>query len=173
MNEKANHPVRTTAKTLGLIETLDASESYRLTELADRMDMSKNGIHNHLSTLREHGYVTRTGDEYGLSLQFLTLGGRVRSRSPLYRHGRATVDQLAADTGMLANLATEEGGQAVYLSVPVTRTLRGQPRHARRLQAAAAQHRHREGDSGVAPAGARRDHRRRVGAARGDRKHHH
>lgn len=115
MNEKANHPVRTTEKTLRLIETLDTDEGFRLTELADRLEMSKSGIHNHLSTLREHGYVTKTGDEYGLSLKFLSLGGHVRSRLPLYRHGRAKIDQLADDTGMLANLATEEGGRAVYL----------------------------------------------------------
>ena len=115
MNEPANHPVRTTEKTLQLIETLDTDEGFRLTELANRLEMSKSGIHNHLSTLREHGYVTKSGDEYSLSLKFLSLGGHVRSRSPLYRHGRAKIDQLAEDTGMLANLATEEGGRAVYL----------------------------------------------------------
>ena len=77
--------------------------------------MSKSGIHNHLSTLREHGYVIKQGNEYSLSLQFLSLGGHVRNRSPLYRHGRSKIDQLAADTGMLANLTTEESGRAVYL----------------------------------------------------------
>lgn len=112
MNEPADHPVRTTEKALRLIETLDTDEGFRLTELADRVEMSKSGVHNHLSTLREHGYVTKSGDEYSLSLKFLSLGGHVRSRSPLYRHGRAKVDQLAEDTGMLANLATEEGGRS-------------------------------------------------------------
>ena len=115
MNETANHPVRTTEKTLRLIETLDTDGGLRLTELEDRLEMSKSGIHNHLSTLREHGYVVKQGHEYSLSLQFLSVGGHVRSRSPLYRHGRSKIDQLAADTGMLANLATEEGGRAVYL----------------------------------------------------------
>jgi len=115
MTKKANHPVRTTEKTLRLIETLDTDEGFRLKELEDRLDMSKSGIHNHLSTLREHGYVEKDGDEYALSLKFLSLGGHVRSRSPLYQYGRSKIDQLASDTGMLANLATEEGGQAVYL----------------------------------------------------------
>ncbi|WP_311172740.1 IclR family transcriptional regulator [Halobellus ordinarius] len=115
MKEKANHPVRTSEKTLALIETLDTADGFRLTELDERLEMSKSGIHNHLSTLREHGYVEKNGDEYSLSLKFLSLGGHVRSRSPLYRHGRSKIDQLASDTGMLANLATEEGGRAVYL----------------------------------------------------------
>jgi DNA-binding IclR family transcriptional regulator len=115
MREKANHPVRTSEKTLALIETLDTADGFRLTELDERLEMSKSGIHNHLSTLREHGYVEKNGDEYSLSLKFLSLGGHVRSQSPLYRHGRSKIDQLASDTGMLANLATEEGGRAVYL----------------------------------------------------------
>lgn len=115
MTKKANHPVRTTEKTLELIEVLDTDEGFRLSELEERLDMSKSGIHNHLSTLREHGYVEKEGDEYALSLKFLSLGGHVRSRSSLYRHGRAKIDQLADDTGMLANLATEENGRAVYL----------------------------------------------------------
>jgi len=109
MNEKANHPVRTTEKTFQLIETLDTDEGLRLIGLEDRLRISKSGIHNHLSTLREHGYVIKGGSKYSPSLQFLSLGGHVRSRSPLYRHGWSKIDQLAADTGMLANLATEEG----------------------------------------------------------------
>ena len=115
MTKKANHPVRTSEKTLELIETLDTDDGFRLNELEDRLEMSKSGIHNHLSTLREHGYVEKEGDEYSLSLKFLSLGGHVRSRSPLYQYGRSKIDQLASDTGMLANLATEEGGRAVYL----------------------------------------------------------
>jgi DNA-binding IclR family transcriptional regulator len=115
MNETANHPVKTTEKTLRLIETLDTEGGLRLTEPEDRLEMSKSGIHNHLSTLREHRYVVKQGHEYSLGLQFLSVGGHVRSRSPLYRHGRSKIDQLAADTGMLANLATDEDGRAVYL----------------------------------------------------------
>mgnify|MGYP000073693562 CR=1 FL=1 len=115
MTERANHPVRTTEKSLALIEELGESDGARIHELTDRVDMTKGAVHNHLSTLREHGYVTKEGNEYRLSLQFLSLGGRVRSGYALYRFGRSKVNQLAADTGMLANLMTEEGGRGVYL----------------------------------------------------------
>ena len=37
MKEKANHPVRTSEKTLALIETLDTDDGYRLAELDDRV----------------------------------------------------------------------------------------------------------------------------------------
>ncbi|MFC6724642.1 IclR family transcriptional regulator [Halobium palmae] len=115
MSEKANHPVRTTAKTLAIVEELDETGGARIHELTSRLDMSKSGIHNHLSTLREHGYVLKEGNEYRLSLQFLSIGGSLRSRIPIYRFGRTKVAQLADDTGLLANLLIEEGGRGVYL----------------------------------------------------------
>lgn len=115
MAEKANHPVRTTVKSLALIEKLDGLNGARIYELEERLEMTKGAIHNHLSTLREHGYVQKEESKYYLSYKFLSLGGRVRRRSPLYRIGRPKVNQLAHDTGMLANLMTEEDGKGVYL----------------------------------------------------------
>lgn len=115
MTKKANHPVRTTAKSLALIDRLDESDGARIFELEEELDMTKGAIHNHLSTLREHGYVVKEGNEYRLSLKFLTIGCRGRSRYPIYEFGRTKVNQLAEDVGSLANLMIEEGGQGVYL----------------------------------------------------------
>lgn len=115
MHEKANHPVLASQKTLTLVETIDEMDGARIFELADALDMSKGAVHNHLSTLREAGYVCTNGQEYRLSLRFLSLGGSIRRRMPLYQHGQGPIDQLAQDTGMLANLMKEEGGRGVYL----------------------------------------------------------
>lgn len=115
MSHKANHPVRTTEKSLEIISLLWDLDGARLNELEEHLDMTKGAIHNHVSTLREHGYVGKDGNEYRLSLKFLTLGGHVRSGHELYRYGRQKADQLANDTGMLVNLMTEEGGKGVYL----------------------------------------------------------
>lgn len=115
MGIQANHPVQTSKKTLELIEKLNEMGGARIYELEEEVDMTKGAIHNHLSTLREAGYVILEDKEYRLSLKFLTLGGNIRSRIPLFTYGRPKIDQLAADTGMLANLMVEEGGQGVYL----------------------------------------------------------
>lgn len=115
MAHEANHPVRTTKKSIDLIEELRKMNGARIHELEDSLDMTKGAIHNHLSTLREQGFVIKHGDTYNLSLKFLTLGGHVRSNQPLYNFGRQKADQLAEDTGMLVNLMTEEGGKGVYL----------------------------------------------------------
>lgn len=115
MADKANHPVKTTEKSLALIERLQESGGEQIRDLEGFNGMSKGAIHNHLSTLREHGYVTKDGDVYRLSLQFLTIGGDLRSQTPLYQLGRSKANQLADDTGMLVNLVTEENGLGVYL----------------------------------------------------------
>jgi len=115
MDHVANHPVRTTEKTLRLISVLRELDGARIHELEARVDMTKGAIHNHLSTLREHGFVTKDDDVYHLSFRFLTLGGYVRSAHEMYDVGRSKADQLADDTGMLVNLMTEENGKGVYL----------------------------------------------------------
>ncbi|WP_254822928.1 IclR family transcriptional regulator [Haloglomus halophilum] len=115
MNEGTNHPVKTTEKSLELVSKLRDLDGARIHELTDELDMTKGAIHNHLSTLRQHGFVQQEGNVYHLTLQFLTLGGYVRDNIPLYQTGRPKAIQLADDTGMLVNLATEENGKGVYL----------------------------------------------------------
>jgi len=115
MSKEANHPVRTSEKTLQIVETLKELNGARIHELANEVEMTKGAIHNHLSTLHQHGYVYKQKKEYHLSLQFLTVGGHVRSQNPLYDHGRSEVVTLANDTGMLTNLLVEENGRGVYL----------------------------------------------------------
>jgi IclR family acetate operon transcriptional repressor len=115
MTKAANHPVRTTKKSLALIEQLRESNGARIRDLEGCQGMTKGTIHNHLSTLREHGLIIKDGEEYRLSLWFLTLGGHLRNQNSLYLSGRQKANQLANDTGMLANLMTEEDGKGVYL----------------------------------------------------------
>lgn len=87
MGHEANHPVRTTEKSLELIKALQRLDGARIYELKKGSDMTKGAIHNHLSTLREHGFVSLVSDEYRLNLQFLTVGGQVRSHYPIYELG--------------------------------------------------------------------------------------
>lgn len=112
---EAKHPVRATETTLSLIQELKSNDGGRVTELADALDIAKSAVHNHLSTLRQHGYVIKEGDQYRLSLKFLDFGGYLRSRMRLFEVAEPEVDQLAKETGELANLLTEEHGMGVYL----------------------------------------------------------
>ena len=112
---EVKHPVRTTEKTLELIERLKVSGGGGVTELARELDMGKSAVHNHLTTLRKHGYVTKEGDEYRLGLRFLEIGGHTRKSMELFKVAKPEVEALADETGELANLLTEEQGMGVYL----------------------------------------------------------
>ncbi|WP_128906089.1 IclR family transcriptional regulator [Halorubrum amylolyticum] len=111
----AKHPVRTTEKTLTLIETLMERGPSGVTELADEVGMGKSAVHNHLTTLRKHGYVIQTDDEYQIGLKFLEVGGATRKSMELYQVAEPEVKSLADETGELANMLVEEQGLGVYL----------------------------------------------------------
>lgn len=111
----AKHPVRTTEKTLALIEELMERGPCGVTELAENLDLGKSAVHNHLTTLREHGYVLQTGDQYQLGLKFLEVGGHTRKSMEFYQVAEPEIKSLAAETGELANLLVEEQGMGVYL----------------------------------------------------------
>ena len=115
MNGNAKHPVSTTEKTLRLIEALRETNGAGVTELAERLDVGKSAVHNHLSTLRDHGYVVKEGDTYRTGLKFLEVGGERRNRMRLYQAAEPKVNELAQRSGELCNLMIEEGGVGVYL----------------------------------------------------------
>ncbi|SIR75424.1 transcriptional regulator, IclR family [Haladaptatus litoreus] len=115
MEKTAKHPVQTTEKTLRLVEALKNSGSCGITELADRLNMGKSAVHNHLATLEQHGYVVSEAGKYRLGLKFLDIGGYTRSQMDLYKTAESEVKQLAMETGERANLLTEEHGMGIYL----------------------------------------------------------
>lgn len=112
---EAKYPVQATETTLRLVEELKANDGGRVTELAASLGLSKSAVHNHLSTLLEHGYAIKEEGVYRLSFKFLEIGGVLRSRSRLFRVAQPEVSRLAEETGELANLMIEENGRGVYL----------------------------------------------------------
>lgn len=117
MTETANYPVRTTSKSLDIVEHLMEKGEAGVTELATDLGMSKSIVHNHLSTLEERGYVLNDDGVYQLSFKFLKIGGVKRHRSKLYTISRPEIEELAKQTDEVANVATMERGYCVYLSV--------------------------------------------------------
>ena len=107
--------VKTTQKTFRIIQLLKQLDGARVTELADELEMGKSTVHNHLRTLVHEGYVIQQDEEYRLSLQFLELGGYIRDRLDIYKVAEPEVEQLAEQTGELANLAVSEQGLLTYI----------------------------------------------------------
>ncbi|WP_135303956.1 IclR family transcriptional regulator [Haloarcula amylovorans] len=115
MTHNAKNPINADLTLLEILEALERLGGGRIQEVAAETDTTKSTVHNHLSTLRQQGYVVKDGDMYSLGLRFLQLGEAARSRGPLFAFGRSEVDSIAAETGELANLATLENGRGVYL----------------------------------------------------------
>jgi len=109
--------VRSSVKTLRILETLYEVERAGVTALADHLDMSKGTVHHHLSTLRDRGYVVQDGSEYRLGLRLFAMGAQTRRQTAVYSVATEHVDDLAAQTGEMANLMVEEHGVGVYLYI--------------------------------------------------------
>jgi len=87
----------------------------RITELTEEVDLSKGTIYQHLTTLKQHGYIVKEGDVYHLGLRFAKLGEYTRNRKPEYIKARELTQELADQTNLDASFVVEENGRGVYL----------------------------------------------------------
>lgn len=118
MGDGPAYTVEATETSIAVLETLiSASAPVGVTDLADELDISKSVAHNHLSTLRAEGYVTKRGAEYEPSARILSLGEQMRCRLPVYRTAKGAVDNLAAATGETTLLAITQDTHAVPIYV--------------------------------------------------------
>lgn len=112
------YPVGATATTFRVVDALRASQPAGVTELADRLDLSKSAVHNHLATLERLDLAVNDDGTYRLGLRFLDYGTSVRDELPIVSAGRGAVDSLAAQSGATASLVVPEFGHAVYAYAP-------------------------------------------------------
>jgi len=117
MPETANNQIKATDRSLRIIEELKQRDGAGVTELAESLNTTKGTIHNHLNTLREHGYVVKNDSTYRLGLRFLEVGTYTRSKKKIYDAGKSEVENLAEETGEVANLMIEEQGRGIFLCV--------------------------------------------------------
>lgn len=110
-------PVKSLGTGFEIIAALEELGDAGVTELARETGIAKSTVHDHLTTMVDHEYVTKRGSSYELGFKFLSHGGRKRDGMRLYRIARPEIRELARDTGELVNLVTEEHGLGVYLDL--------------------------------------------------------
>ena len=98
-----------------IVEALRRLEGAGVTELASELDLSKGTVHTHLATLYDNELVVRDGDEYNLSLRFVTLGEFAKGNVDIYGTAVQETEALAEECGEVAQFMVEEHGQGVYL----------------------------------------------------------
>lgn len=72
--------LKTVLKATEMVDTLMQLDGAGVTELAQSLDISKSSAYTYLKTLERSEFVTKTGDEYHLSYNFLVFGEYVRNR---------------------------------------------------------------------------------------------
>lgn len=112
---EAKHPIRSVDRTLDIIEIVQAEDGAGVSEIAERVDIGKSAVHNHLSTLVEREYLVNEGGEYHIGLSFLGLGVNARNRTSIQEIAQPKIENLAEETGELVNLLVERGGKGIYL----------------------------------------------------------
>lgn len=111
----ADAPIKSLGTAFKVIDALKEHDGGRVTEIATETGLSKSAVHKHLATLVAHGYVVKEGEEYRLSFRFLDIGGYVRSRFPSANIIKTKVQELATETGEVAQCMTEQRGKSVVL----------------------------------------------------------
>lgn len=112
MAYEATRRVEASARTFAIVEHLNDVGPAGISAIAAELNMSKGIVHNHVSTLRELGYITKVGDDYRLSPKFLTIGHQSMSQSPLYRVATGEIESYTdrVDAGVvLFQQAGDEG----------------------------------------------------------------
>lgn len=113
--DSTSQSLQTLERAMRILEALQELDGARVTVLADRLDMSTSSVHRYLSTLAEHGYVAKNGDEYRVGLRLFTMGEYARNQQETYHVAKPMVDQLADETNERVQFVVEEHGRVIYM----------------------------------------------------------
>ncbi len=114
-------------KALVLIDELArCGNDVGVTELANRLSLSKNQVFRILATLKEYNYVHQTaGKTYQLGSKFFEIGQRLINQSDLIQAIRPQMDWLRDETGETIHLFARDGLQAVCIARRESRAVIG------------------------------------------------
>lgn len=98
-----------------IIESMKEQDLSKVSEIADATGKSKSNVSKHLATLEKHGFVTKGDDGYQLGFRYLDFGGYVRNNVLGNSIIEPKIQELAEETGEIAQFAVQDRGQAVTL----------------------------------------------------------
>jgi len=100
---------------MAILDALYEAESAGVTELSERLDVSKGTVHKHLKTLEARNYVEKRDGTYRLGMRFFRFGGKVRNRNQLCFTAKERVETIAFETSELTKFAIEHDGVGVWM----------------------------------------------------------
>lgn len=108
----SNATVEAVKHSFEIIHIIQELNGAGVTEIAAHLDMSKSGIHKHLTTLVEIGFVTQKEHEYRLSFEFLSVSQVIKNNNIIYNIGMYEINDLAEKSKIAAYLVILENTQA-------------------------------------------------------------
>lgn len=135
--EKDTQPdvVSSVLKVFGIVEALSEQKEIGVTELAQRLMMSKSTIYRFLQTMKGLGIVDQEGetDKYRLTLKLFELSARALEYVDLIDLANREMEAISKETGETLHLGTLDGNEIVYLhKIDSTYNLRMYSRVGRR-----------------------------------------
>jgi len=116
-NSSSPRKVKSVDKACEILDVLHKMDGGGVTELAQRLDITKGTVYTHLHTLRENKFVTKEDGTYQASLRFLDFGEDIRNSKEIYEHGKQEIKELAEETNTRVQLTVEEFGMIVCLAI--------------------------------------------------------
>lgn len=115
MMQLDGNTLATTQTSLDVVRLVNEREGATLGEVTEELGISRSSAHNHLTTLRANGILTKKGNTYHLGMWLFHLGSRARERKDEYRIAREKVRELGTETGEDADFYVEEHGRCFAL----------------------------------------------------------
>ncbi len=88
--------VKASETSFRVIEALVERDGAGVSDLAGDLDLSRSGVHKHLTTLCELGYARKDGDTYRADDRFYSLGVRTRDSDGLFEVSHEPLVELAS-----------------------------------------------------------------------------
>lgn len=114
-NPTASGVIQSDQTLVQILETLYDLERAGVTEVSDRLNISKGTVHKHLKTLEREDYVEKTDQAYQLGMRFFQFGGQVRNRNRLCFMAKDRVEAVAAETAEMTKFAVEHDGLGIWI----------------------------------------------------------
>lgn len=109
--------VSSVLKVFGILQALGEQKEIGVTELSQRIMMSKSTVYRFLQTMKTLGYVKQEGetDKYTLSLKLFELGGKALGYQDLIQIADVQMHRLGKLTKETLHLGTLDENSVVYL----------------------------------------------------------
>ncbi|MCT9098093.1 IclR family transcriptional regulator [Haloarchaeobius sp. HME9146] len=107
--------LKTTETSLEVLEAVIDHGGASISTLVDELGLSRSTVHNHVSTLVDHGYLTEDANTYYAGAKFCQIGDHVRKCKPEYVIAGDIVADLAERTELDVDFSVEENGYIISL----------------------------------------------------------